>query len=79
MQAVLDTFRAIAKMDKDALGAYIISMCMAPSDVLLVEVLQREAVGMEYHKTLRVVPLLETIGALQSGPAMLATLFKNEW
>jgi len=80
VKEVLDTFATLATLDKDALSAYIISMCMSASDVLAVEVLQREA--MEHcslEKTLRVVPLLETIYALQHGPETLEELFRNEW
>ncbi|RLM61216.1 hypothetical protein C2845_PM14G08810 [Panicum miliaceum] len=53
---VLDTFRVIAELPADNFGAYIISMATAPSDVLAVELLQREC----HVKTpLRVVPLFE--------------------
>jgi phosphoenolpyruvate carboxylase len=67
---VLDTFRVIAELPADNFGAYIISMATAPSDVLAVELLQRE-----YHvKTpLRVVPLFEKLADLEGAPAALAT------
>ncbi|KAJ4842294.1 Phosphoenolpyruvate carboxylase [Turnera subulata] len=39
---VLDTFHVIAELPPDNFGAYIISMATAPSDVLAVELLQRE-------------------------------------
>lgn len=40
---VLDTFRLIAELGPRALGAYVISMASAPSDVLAVVLLQKEA------------------------------------
>lgn len=77
---VLDTFETIStEIGKEALGAYIISMCMRPSDVLAVEVLQRECSQNGGATSLRVVPLLETIGALQDSTLVLNTLFENRW
>lgn len=76
---VLDTFEAIAEIGMEPLGAYVISMCMRPSDVLAVEVLQRECSADGGASSLRVVPLLETIGALQDSTHVLSTLFKNPW
>lgn len=75
---VLDTFGCISGLGNGALGAYIISMCMKPSDVLAVEVLQREFALVE-NASLRVVPLLETISALQDSSYVLSTLFANPW
>ncbi|KAJ8532157.1 hypothetical protein K7X08_012080 [Anisodus acutangulus] len=70
---VLDTFNVIAELPADSFGAYIISMAMAPSDVLAVELLQREC----HVKTpLRVVPLFEK---LESAPAAVARLFSIDW
>mmetsp|Transcript_4831 Transcript_4831/g.20765 ORF Transcript_4831/g.20765 Transcript_4831/m.20765 type:complete len:713 (+) Transcript_4831:606-2744(+) len=78
VQEILDTFKMICGLDRDSLGAYIISMCMNPSDVLLVEVLQHEAASSMDVVPLRVVPLLETIHALQTGAKTLENLFQNE-
>jgi phosphoenolpyruvate carboxylase len=75
---VLETFEVISRIGSESLGAYIISMCMKPSDVLLVEVLQREF-AVKPDSTLRVVPLLETITALQDSTHVLDVLFKNKW
>lgn len=75
---VLDTFACIADIGQEALGAYVISMCMKPSDVLAVEVLQREFAKIP-NATLRVVPLLETITALQESTSVLSSLFENPW
>lgn len=76
---VLDTFETISELGTEALGAYIISMCMNPSDVLAVELLQRECSANGGEMSLRVVPLLETIGALQDSIKVLSTLFNNRW
>ena len=43
VQEVLDTFRTAAAIAAGSLGAYVISMALAPSDVLAVELLQKEA------------------------------------
>ncbi|CAD6219742.1 unnamed protein product [Miscanthus lutarioriparius] len=73
---VLDTFHVIAELPADNFGAYIISMATAPSDVLAVELLQREC----HVKTpLRVVPLFEKLADLESAPAALARLFSIDW
>lgn len=76
---VLDTFEVVAELGAEALGAYIISMCMKASDVLAVEVLQRECSSNCGETSLRVVPLLETITALQDSTTVLGTLFENKW
>ncbi|KAG6494026.1 hypothetical protein ZIOFF_049044 [Zingiber officinale] len=73
---VLDTFHVIAELPSDSFGAYIISMATAPSDVLAVELLQREC----HVKTpLRVVPLFEKLADLEAAPAALARLFSIDW
>ena len=76
---VLDTFETVGELGPEVLGAYIISMCMRPSDVLAVEVLQRECSFNGGATSLRVVPLLETIGALEDAVKVLGTLFENPW
>lgn len=68
---VLATFRMLARQSPDALGAYVISMAHAPSDVLAVQLLQK-IVGMQ--QWMRVVPLFETIDDLQHAPDTLACL-----
>jgi phosphoenolpyruvate carboxylase len=59
---VLDTFAAIARIPPNSLGAYVITMASAASDVLAVHLLQKEA-GVQ--APLRVVPLFETSRDLQ--------------
>eukprot|EP00871_Galdieria_phlegrea_P002579 jgi/Galph1/3321/GphlegSOOS_G1961.1 len=95
VQEILNTFQVCAELGATNLGAYIISMCMSPSDILLVnhttmilflavltmnnqvEVFQREFCG--ENVTQHVVPLLETIHALQNAKSMMETLFSNPW
>ena len=69
---VLDTFHVLAELPSDSFGAYVISMATAPSDVLAVELLQREC---HVKKPLRVVPLFEKLADLEAAPAALARLF----
>ncbi|KAG6526903.1 hypothetical protein ZIOFF_008990 [Zingiber officinale] len=73
---VLDTFHVIAELPSDNFGAYIISMATAPSDVLAVELLQREC---HVKNPLRVVPLFEKLADLEAAPAALARLFSIDW
>ncbi|KAF7822635.1 phosphoenolpyruvate carboxylase [Senna tora] len=73
---VLDTFHVIAELPPDNFGAYIISMATAPSDVLAVELLQREC---HIKHPLRVVPLFEKLADLEAAPAALARLFSVDW
>ncbi|KAK6134317.1 hypothetical protein DH2020_031940 [Rehmannia glutinosa] len=73
---VLDTFHVIAELPSDNFGAYIISMATAPSDVLAVELLQREC---HVSNPLRVVPLFEKLADLEAAPASVARLFSIDW
>ncbi|KAL1325316.1 hypothetical protein HN51_035392 [Arachis hypogaea] len=73
---VLETFRVIAELPSDSFGAYIISMATAASDVLAVELLQREC---HVKQPLRVVPLFEKLADLEAAPSALACLFSIDW
>jgi phosphoenolpyruvate carboxylase len=73
---VLDTFRTIAQMPPESLGSYIVTMTHQPSDVLVVELLQKE---MGAARPVRVVPLLETAADLRRAPQILDRLFAIEW
>jgi phosphoenolpyruvate carboxylase len=68
---VLATYRMIARIHPESLGAYIITMASRPSDVLAVELLQKEA-GVAHP--LRVVPLIESAQSLQGAGRMLEDL-----
>lgn len=73
---VLDTLRVVAELPSDSFGAYVISMATAPSDVLIVELLQREC---KVLTPLRVVPLFEKLADLESASACLSRLFSIDW
>lgn len=90
VKEVLDTFNVIAKIGSGSLGAYIISMASNASDVLAVELLQREArmqlagqqgkhLGFTKKPGLRVVPLFETLDDLEKAGAVMESLLGNEW
>jgi phosphoenolpyruvate carboxylase len=73
---VLDTFHVISELPSDSFGAYIISMATSPSDVVAVELLQREC---HVKLPLRVVPRFEKLANLESAPAAVARLFSIDW
>ncbi len=78
---VLATFRMLAAEIKDtgkaeSFGAYIISMASTPSDVLAVELLQKEC---RVLNPLRVVPLFERLEALQGAATCMDKLFRIDW
>jgi phosphoenolpyruvate carboxylase len=73
---VLDTFRMMAALHHESLGAYIITMASRPSDVLAVELLQREA-GIAHPR--RVVPLFETARDLRAAAGMIDALLSIAW
>jgi phosphoenolpyruvate carboxylase len=73
---VLDTFAMIARLPRNSLGAYVITMASSASDVLAVEFLQRIAGVTE---SLRVVPLFETSRDLRNAGATLDALFGIPW
>ncbi|KAK7279580.1 hypothetical protein RJT34_24633 [Clitoria ternatea] len=87
VKEVLDTFRIAAELGSDSLGAYVISMASNASDVLAVELLQKDArlaaIG-EMGKpcpggTLRVVPLFETVKDLRGAGSVIQKLLSIEW
>jgi phosphoenolpyruvate carboxylase len=63
IREVFDTFRTIAAIPPNSLGAYVITMASRPSDVLAVAVLQQMA---GVTPPLRIVPLFETSRDLQN-------------
>ncbi len=75
-EEVWQTFLMMAGQLKAQLGAYVISMTKAPSDVLLVCLLQREA-GLK--EMLRVVPLFETLEDLNSADVCIKRLLACAW
>lgn len=87
IREVLDTFRVAAELGSDSLGAYVISMASNASDVLAVELLQKDArlaVSGELGRpclggTLRVVPLFETVKDLREAGSVIRKLLSIDW
>jgi len=89
VKEVMDTFRVVAKLGTQSLGAYVISMAQNTSDVLAVELLQREAKLMvlgeqgitpkEDTDLLRVVPLFETLDDLNAAAEVMDRLLSTPW
>lgn len=75
---VMGTFEACVQQGPGSLGVYVISMATAPSDVLAVELLQREGGLVGCHR-LPVVPLFETLDDLDGAGAALSTLLDVPW
>lgn len=73
---VLATLAVCARQPAGSLGAYVVSMANAPSDVLAVHLFQREA-GVEPR--LRVVPLFETLADLERAGRVMAALLDQPW
>ncbi len=73
---VLATCRTIAHGDAAGIAEYVISMATAPSDVLAVILLLKEA-GLE--RNLPVVPLFETLSDLEGASASIDALLSLPW
>lgn len=75
-QEVLDTCAVIAEHPEEAFGIYTISMAGAPSDVLAVQLLLKEA-GVTFN--IPVAPLFETLADLNNGAAVIEQLYTLPW
>lgn len=73
---VVDTVRTLGDLPEDSLGAYVISMAKAASDVLAVVLLQKEC-GVK--NMMRVAPLFETLDDLDNAPGAMNQLLSNSW
>jgi len=73
IREVLDTFRQIALIGKESFGSYVISMSRSASDVLAVELLQKEA---GITTPLGVSPLFETENDLKNSVHVMQALFQ---
>jgi phosphoenolpyruvate carboxylase len=73
---VLGSLAVCARQPVGSLGAYVISMASAPSDVLAVHLFQREA-GLA--QPLRVVPLFETLADLDNAGPVVGKLLDIPW
>ncbi|CAI0552637.1 unnamed protein product, partial [Linum tenue] len=76
VKEVLDTFRVAAELGSDSLGAYVISMASNASDVLAVELLQKDA---RLSVRLRVAPLFETVKDLRDAGSVIRKLLSIDW
>jgi len=85
VKEVLETFRVAAMLGSRSLGAYVISMAQNTSDVLAVELLQREARLMvaaeqgtepDHMQSLRVAPLFETLDDLEAAGKVMDRLLR---
>lgn len=73
---VLETCKVIAESPKDAIAAYVISMAQAPSDVLAVHLLLKEA---DCPHVIPVAPLFETLDDLNNAEDVMNQLFNIDW
>ncbi len=73
---VWSTFKILAEEPPECLGAYVISMTSAASDILAVYLMQKEA---NIKNKLRVVPLFETLQDLKNAKSIMEKLFSLGW
>ena len=73
---VWSTFKILADEPAECLGAYVISMTSAASDILSVYLMQKEA---DIKNRLRVVPLFETLQDLKNAKSIMEKLFSLGW
>ena len=73
---VWSTFKILADEPTECLGAYVISMTSAASDILSVYLMQKEA---NIKNRLRVVPLFETLQDLKNAKSIMEKLFSLGW
>ena len=73
---VIDTFRVIAENDAAGISAYVVSMASAPSEVLAVALLLKEA---GVHRNIPIVPLFETLADLESAADTVDALLSMPW
>jgi hypothetical protein len=77
VREVLETFRVAAELGPNALGAYVISMAGAPSDVLAVELLQREARAVVASEASGSGVNAASCGKAAGGPLRVVPLFET--
>ena len=73
---VIETCKAVAEHEAAGISAYVISMAGAPSDVLAVALLLKEA-GL--RRKLPIVPLFETLASLDGAAAAVDALLSMPW
>ena len=75
-EEVIETCAAIAERDGAGVAAYVVSMASAPSDVLAVALLLKEA---GVAKRLPIVPLFETLADLEGAAQTVDALLRMPW
>lgn len=73
---VIEACKAVAENEAAGISAYVISMAGAPSDVLAVALLLKEA-GL--RRKLPIVPLFETLASLDGAAAAVDALLSMPW
>lgn len=73
VQEVLNTFATLSQQPSEALGAYVISMAKAASDVLAVQLLLKEF----SCPNIPIAPLFETLDDLNNAPGIMQQLLSN--
>ena len=76
VQEVVDTCAAIAEHDSAGISAYVVSMACAPSDVLAVALLLKEA---RVPRAVPIVPLFETLADLDQAGTTIDALLSIGW
>ncbi|CAE7410721.1 unnamed protein product [Symbiodinium necroappetens] len=76
VQEVIETFRTIADLPPETVGAYCISMSRATSDILAVCLLQKIGGVKQF---MRISPLFETREDLQAAPRVIDSLLGIPW
>ena len=71
LRDVFETFTVLSEIPAESLGAYVVSMAQAPSDVLAVEYLQSL-----FGSRLRVVPLFEQVDDLERAARTVEALLR---
>jgi len=73
---VIETCKVVAENDAAGISAYVVSMAGAPSDVLAVALLLKQA-GLQ--RKLPIVPLFETLASLNSAAETVDALLSMPW
>ena len=76
VREVIETCEVVAENEAAGISAYVVSMAAAPSDVLAVALLLKEA-GL--RRKLPIVPLFETLAALDGAADTMDTLLSLPW
>ena len=76
MREVVQTCGAVAEYGSAGISAYVVSMACAPSDVLAVALLLKEA---GVRRSIPIVPLFETLADLDQAGTTIEELLSIDW